>query len=203
MGDDQKYIVKCVVLGNYGTGKTSIQTRYCYNKYTDYSYTTIGVDIFMKTIKNDSITLKIQLWDTAGQEKYKAMLVQYIKNAYLYIIVFDVTDQQSFIDITEWITFIIKYARDNYRIVLIANKIDNVKDRQISYEEAKLFAKVHKIDYYEVSAKNDLNITESFNDIFLDILKNIESISDNKNIKTIEIQDNIIKQKTPKRCNCN
>ena len=176
MGDGQTYIVKCVVLGDYGAGKSSILSRYCHNKYTEYSHTTIGTDFFIKTIKNDSITIKAQLWDTAGQEKYKAMLSQYIRNAYLYIIVFDVTDSLSFIGITEWITYIIKYARDEYRIILIANKIDNIKDRKISYEEAKLYAKVHKMDYFEVSAKNDLNITETFNDIFLDILKNIKSI---------------------------
>ena len=203
MGDNKTYIVKCVVLGDYGAGKSSILSRYCHNKYTEYSHTTIGADFFIKTIKKGSTTLKMQLWDTAGQEKYKAMLVQYIRNAYLYVIVFDVTDTLSFIGITEWITYIVKHARDDYSIVLIANKIDNVKDRKVSYEEAKLFAKIHKMDYFEVSAKNDLNITETFNDIFLDILQNIESISDNLNIKTIELKDNIIEQKTPKTCNCN
>ena len=208
MRDNKTYVVKCVVLGDYGAGKSSILARYCHNKYTEYSHTTIGADFFIKTIKQGSTTIKAQLWDTAGQEKYKAMLVQYIRNAYLYIIVFDVTDTLSFIGITEWITYIVNNVRDDYRIILLANKIDNVKERKVSYEDAKLFAKIHKMDYFEVSAKNDLNITETFNDIFLDMLKNIESISNNLNVKTIDnLDDNLIepvnnKSNITNKCTC-
>jgi len=203
MTDKETYILKCVILGDFGTGKSSIITRYCNDSYNEFNPTTIGVDFFFKQIVQDSITLRIQLWDTAGQEKYKAMLIQYIKNAYLFIIVFDITDYNSFLNITNWIKYITENIKDIYKIVLIGNKIDNIKKRKVSYEEAQLFSKVHNINYYEVSAKNNLNINESFNDIFFDILTNIDNISANVNIiKKIDSDENINLPIRKKNNNC-
>jgi small GTP-binding protein len=179
------YIVKCAIIGEPNVGKTAILTKYTKNIFMNPIAPTIGIDYFMKTIDivNTDINykIKLQLWDTAGQEKFKSLVNSYLRSCYLFFIVFDITRWETFVRCAWWLQQIFNYRHildketDNkYPIVLVGNMSDCSK-REVSNQIAIDWAEENNlIGYYEVSAKTGSNLDNLFEDALCDIVKSNE-----------------------------
>ena len=122
----------------------------------------IGVDFKLKNIEIDSKKIKLQIWDTAGQERFKTITTSYYKGAHAILIVFDITDHDSFDHIRNWMADIDKFAKEGVLRILVGNKCDLQNERKVSVEEAKQIANKYGIEYIETSAKDTINIDDLF-----------------------------------------
>ena len=160
---DYDYLFKMVLVGNSSVGKTCLFLQYADNVFNESFMPTIGVDFRIKSMEIDSSYVKMQIWDTAGQERFKTITSSYYKGAHGLIVVFDLTDRQSFLDLENWLLEIEKHASDRVVKLLIGNKLDLEGARTVSYEEAVNFSKCNGMSYLETSAKNGKNVNEAFN----------------------------------------
>ena len=158
-----QYIFKLILIGNSGVGKSCILQRYMKHTFEEQYKCTIGVDFLMKTVTINNKTVKLQLWDTAGQEKYKSMVSSYYRGANVALIVFDLTSHESFDSLPLWIENYYKNGPDQKNIILIGNKKDLVEERKVTEEEAKIFSETNNMIYFETSAKDGDNIDYLFN----------------------------------------
>ena len=122
----------------------------------------IGVDFKLKNIEIDSKKIKLQIWDTAGQERFKTITTSYYKGAHAIIVVFDITDRDSFDHVRNWMADIDKFGKEGVLRILVGNKCDLAHNRQVTMEEAKEIAKKYGIKYIETSAKDTINIDDLF-----------------------------------------
>ena len=182
-------IVKIVLVGDSGTGKTNILMNYINNSFYSNSKSTVGVDFYSKSLNIKGNLIKFDIWDSSGQERYKSITTVYYKDAKGFLIVYDITSKTSFDNIEKWIDEILKVVQ-NPIIILIGNKIDLNEGRTVSIEEALQKAEKYNCDFYEVSALDGKNIDFIFINLVYKILKKIEKIekdlqkeSNNKNIK--------------------
>lgn len=117
----------------------------------------------------------MQIWDTAGQERFQTIALSYYKGAWGIILVFAIDNRKSFENIGKWMKQIKDNAPADVNILLVGNKCDLLENRQVTYEEAKALAETYKIQFYETSAKNDINIEEIFEKLAIEIKKKILS----------------------------
>ena len=122
----------------------------------------IGVDFRSKDLNYDGRKIKLQIWDTAGEERYRTITASYYRGAHAIAIVFDLTKMETFEHVKRWIEDINKYAKENVLKFIIGNKSDLVQKRQVNYIDVRNFASKMNITYFEVSAKNAENINEFF-----------------------------------------
>jgi Ras-related protein Rab-1A len=195
--DDKKYdyIFKLILIGSSGVGKTSILQRYIQKIFNDDYTCTIGVDFFMKSMKIDDKLIKLQLWDTAGTEKFKSITTGYYRGANAAFIVFDLTSRKSFESVSEWIENYYKYSNPDYErhVILIGNKSDLKNERIITEDEIDDFVKLNKIKYFETSAKNGENIDECFLFIAEKLMKDADEKGILYNEKSGNINDQNLK----------
>lgn len=178
-----EYIFKFIIIGDTCVGKTSLIDRFISNKFTVGYDVTIGVDFSVKVINivynKNTIPIKIQIWDTAGQEIFRSIIRSYYRNVHASVLCFDVTNRTSFMNVEKWMNEL-KYHTSNFNnlsIILIATKTDMSSYRQVTYEEGYNLAKKHDIEYIEVSSKLDKNIYTIFDKLAINIYKKID---DNK-----------------------
>ncbi len=165
-----RHYFKVIILGNIGVGKTAILNRFLNDEYIDKYSSTIGVDKKSKSIRlKDNTWADLQIWDTCGQERYQSITKQYCKNASGCIVVFDLTNEKSFEKVQKWIDDI-RTVETDIVIILAGNKSDKDEDREVNFEKASSYAKDNRMDYFEVSAKDGLNI-----DFLFQILANAMS----------------------------
>ena len=158
------YELRIILVGDSNVGKTSLINRFMGNDFQENYQCTINVDFKIKTITfSSSIAAELKIWDTCGQERYRAMTRQYFKDALGIVLVFDISDLNSFKNLSFWMKEIKNYSNSNIKpqIILVANKID-LKDRKVTIETGKEFANKNKIMYVETSAKEGLNIDSPF-----------------------------------------
>ena len=195
--DDKKYdyIFKLILIGSSGVGKTSILQRYIQKIFNDDYTCTIGVDFFMKSMKIDDKLIKLQLWDTAGTEKFKSITTGYYRGANAAFIVFDLTSRKSFESVSEWIENYYKFSNPDYErhVILIGNKSDLKNERIITEDEIDDFVKLNKIKYFETSAKNGENIDECFLFIAEQLMKDADEKGILYNEKSGNINDQNLK----------
>ena len=159
-----QYIFKVILIGDSNTGKTSLINRFVNKTFDEKYLCTIGVDFFMKTIEVDEQTIKLQIWDTAGMEKYKSISSSYYRGSHAAFVIFDLANKNTFDSITKWIEAYHKSNNPQFQknVVLIGNKSDLVDSREITRAEAENFAKMNKMMYWETSAKEGNNVEEVF-----------------------------------------
>ena len=157
---------KIIFVGDAGVGKTTIIGRIMDNPYNEVYEPSIGVDFMSKNIKYKGQNVKLQMWDTAGQEKYKGLIPSYVRNSSIVFVVYDVSVKTSFDNIPKWITFI--RTIENTTIVLCGNKID-LSNREVQKEEGEELAKKEGIAFFEVSAKTDENIKNMFYNVVVEL----------------------------------
>lgn len=156
---------KLVVLGDQGTGKTSIITRFMYDKFDNNYQATIGIDFLSKTMYLEDRTVRLQLWDTAGQERFRSLIPSYIRDSSVAVVVYDTTNRTSFLSVNKWIDDVRNERGTDVIIVLVGNKTDKTDTRQVSVEEGEAKAKEHDIMFIETSAKAGFNIKALFRKI--------------------------------------
>lgn len=156
---------KLVVLGDQGCGKTSIITRFMYDKFDNNYQATIGIDFLSKTMYLEDRTVRLQLWDTAGQERFRSLIPSYIRDSSVAVVVYDVTNRPSFLSVNKWIDDVRNERGTDVIIVLVGNKTDKSDARQVSVEEGEAKAKEHDIMFIETSAKAGFNIKALFRKI--------------------------------------
>ena len=155
-------IFKILLLGDAGVGKSSIILRYTKNDFNASMVSSIGVDFKTKDIIVNDKKVKLQLWDTAGHERFRTITTSYYRGAHGIATVFDLSERESFEHVEKWLEEINKYAKENVMRFLIGNKSDLVDKRQVTYEEVRALANRLNIYYVETSAKNNINISDFF-----------------------------------------
>jgi len=196
--NEEPLIFKIITMGNANSGKTLLCNRIC-NKREDLNYMpTIGIEFNSINMEFNDRNIKLQLWDTAGQECYAPIVRNYYKNILGLFFVIDLTSEESVKSIDFWLNEYNSYRAQNCESIIIAfgNKID-CKERVISYDEISKIFKEKKIDYFEISAKNNENISESidfflnkvFNNVDFDNHKGIYKRNYNKNNILIKKRD--------------
>lgn len=147
-----------VFLGDQSVGKTSIITRFMYDKFDTTYQATIGIDFISKTMYLEDRTVRLQLWDTAGQERFRSLIPSYIRDSSVAVVVYDVTNRQSFLNTARWIEEVRSERGADVIIVLVGNKTDLVDKRQVSIEEGDGKARDASVMFIETSAKAGFNI---------------------------------------------
>ena len=171
-------VYKLVFMGDSGVGKTCIATRISSNIFSPCSEATIGASYFSKIIYKENKRYNLNIWDTAGQEKYRCLVPLYYNNADAAIIVYDVTSKKSFNSAKEYVNEL--REKTNTKVILfIGNKSDLLDERLVKYRDARTYAEEENLIFYETSAKLGINITEMLDKMIekLPIPQKNESIS--------------------------
>ena len=186
---NHKYIFRICLLGDSGVGKTALLTRFCDKTFTDKYHNTIGVDFRVVTLKYNDIVSKIHIWDTAGQERFKSITVNYFRSTHGFIFVYDITDEDTFSNIENWIN--LAFNNSSLQVVnfLVGNKCDEEEERKVDKNKAIEFAKDKNLFFLETSAKNNENVEKLF-DYFT--YKLIEYFSNNKDKYIVENHNNTL-----------
>jgi len=177
---------KLVFLGDQSVGKTSIITRFMYDKFDNTYQATIGIDFLSKTMYLEDRTVRLQLWDTAGQERFRSLIPSYIRDSSVAVIVFDVANRQSFLNTARWVEEVRTERGSDVIIMLVGNKTDLVDKRQVSIEEGDGKAREFGVMFIETSAKAGFNIKALFRKIAA-ALPGMEALSSAKQDDLVDI----------------
>mmetsp|Transcript_22444 Transcript_22444/g.76242 ORF Transcript_22444/g.76242 Transcript_22444/m.76242 type:complete len:212 (+) Transcript_22444:325-960(+) len=156
---------KLVFLGDQSVGKTSIITRFMYDKFDSSYQATIGIDFLSKTMYLEDRTVRLQLWDTAGQERFRSLIPSYIRDSSVAVVVYDVANRSSFLNTARWVEEVRAERGSDVIVILVGNKTDLVDRRQVSVEEGDAKAREHGVLFVETSAKAGFNIKALFRKI--------------------------------------
>ena len=189
--DDTEISCKVVLIGNSGVGKTSIINQYITNVFNEEQLTTTGATYSTKKllIESKKKTISFEIWDTAGQEKYRSLTKMFYKDSSIVIMVYDITNEESFNDIKNyWFEEVINNINENVIMAIVGNKNDLIENEKVNEEEVKNFANEKGMHYAFISAKMKNGIDELFKDIgnkYYDSLKitdNDEEFNKNKKL---------------------
>ncbi|XP_028768744.1 ras-related protein RHN1-like [Neltuma alba] len=156
---------KLVLLGDMGAGKSSLVLRFVKGQFLEFQESTIGAAFFSQTLAVNDATVKFEIWDTAGQERYHSLAPMYYRGAAAAIIVYDITSADSFTRARKWVQELQKQGNPNMVMALAGNKADLEDKRQVTAEEARVYAEENGLFFMETSAKTAANV----NDIFYEI----------------------------------
>ena len=196
MSSESAQTFKILTIGESNVGKTSILRRFVENKFSKIHLSTIGIDYRTKSLHVYGKNIKLKIWDTAGQERYHNITSQIYKGADGIMLVYDVTEETSFIKIKDWMEQIItNIGGDEISIVLLGNKCD-VEERAITKERGQEMANSLKVFYYETSALNGMGINDAFEGLTKEIMKKKNT---NHEIRAISL-DSSKNQKKKKCC---
>ena len=167
------YLLKYVIIGDSGVGKSNILLKYINNTFSEEFKATVGVEFGAKNLQVNGRVYRIQIWDTAGQENFRSIARAYYKNSVCACIVYDITNRNSFNSIQSWIDDCVKQSPKSILFILIGNKNDLNESREVQYEEGVEFAKKRNMIFLETSAKTGNNISTIFDKSIRQIDKNI------------------------------
>ena len=153
-----------IILGDGSVGKTSMIKMYAEKKFTATHMATLGLDFAQKNVMIPGFDkeMQVKIWDTAGQERFRTLTESFYKQGQGIIIAFDVTNEESFRNVQGWLHSIQQHAPENICMVLAGNKCDMPENRRVFKPEIDELAAAHGLKYFEVSAKENMNINECF-----------------------------------------
>ncbi|XP_077098266.1 ras-related protein Rab-6A isoform X2 [Siphateles boraxobius] len=178
---------KLVFLGEQSVGKTSLITRFMYDSFDNTYQATIGIDFLSKTMYLEDRTIRLQLWDTAGQERFRSLIPSYIRDSAAAVVVYDITNVNSFQQTTKWIDDVRTERGSDVIIMLVGNKTDLADKRQVSIEEGERKAKELNVMFIETSAKAGYNVKQLFRRVAA-ALPGMESTQDKTREDMIDIK---------------
>lgn len=164
MAFQQDPVVKIILVGESGVGKTALFTAFSNNTFATAHVATIGVDFCMKRIAlEDGMIAKLQMWDSAGMERFRALTASYFRGADVICLLYDITNPESFAKLTNWVHTIRTTTQEEFMFLVIGNKQDlSPAHRQVSEEEGALFAASLSAGFFETSAKTFLHVVDAF-----------------------------------------
>ncbi|QHO19638.1 hypothetical protein HN873_035783 [Arachis hypogaea] len=177
---------KLVFLGDQSVGKTSIITRFMYDKFDNTYQATIGIDFLSKTMYLEDRTIRLQLWDTAGQERFRSLIPSYIRDSSVAVIVYDVASRQTFLNTVRWIEEVRSERGNDVILVLVGNKTDLLDKRQVSTEDGEEKARELNVMFIEASAKAGFNLIALFRKIAA-ALPGMETLSSSKQDDMVDV----------------
>lgn len=154
-----------VLLGDMGTGKTSLVLRFVTGKFLEYQESTIGAAFFTQVLSLNEATIKFDIWDTAGQERYHSLAPMYYRGAAAAVVVYDITSMESFVRAKKWVQELQRQANPTLIMFLAGNKADLEEKRKVGFEEGEQYAKENGLVFLETSAKTAQNVNELFYEI--------------------------------------
>ena len=161
-----EFVYKILILGDTSVGKTCFLTRYADNTFQETHMSTIGIDYKLKNVQMENGKVaKLQIWDTAGQDRFRSITKNYYKGANGIVVIFSVVDKLSFVNIKSWINQIKAEVDDKVTIIIVGNKIDDEENREVTTEEGEELARSFDLNFFECSAKTGENINETFNEL--------------------------------------
>lgn len=166
----KRHLLKVIILGDAGVGKTSLLKRYVNGVYSHQYKATIGADFLMKETILEGQVVQLQLWDTAGQEKFHSLGAAFYRNSECCILVFDLTDPKTFETIDTWrsefLTQLNPKDPDNFPFVILGNKCDKESEIKVSEQKIKAYcSSKNNISYFQTSAKDDINLGLAFEEV--------------------------------------
>ena len=179
--------LKLLLIGDSSVGKTSLLLRYTDNSFSDKYIATIGVEFKSKDITLNNNTYKIHIWDTAGQERYKSITKNFYKHAEGIIFVYDITKKETFDNLKNWISN--AENETNFKIIIVGNKLDMESNREVSIEKLKKLAEKKNCQYFETSAKKNINVETMFLSIINEMINNIKNTQDSITESTINLSN--------------
>ncbi|XP_068178093.1 ras-related protein Rab-3D-like [Antennarius striatus] len=156
------YMFKLLIIGNSSVGKTSFLFRYADDSFTSAFVSTVGIDFKVKTMYCKDKRVKLQIWDTAGQERYRTITTAYYRGAMGFLLMYDITSQESFCAVQDWATQIRTYSWGNAEVALVGNKLDLEEEREVPTEDAQKLATELGFQFFEASAKDNINVKQVF-----------------------------------------
>ena len=165
------YHSKLVILGDTAVGKSCLVLRYVRDEFCEFQESTIGAAFLSHVVNLDYESVKLEIWDTAGQERYRSLAPMYYRGSAAAIIVYDVTNKESFSGAKSWVKELERRSGPDMIIALAGNKSDMESKRQIEFEEVSAYAKENNLLHFETSAKTGANIKELFTEIATKIPK--------------------------------
>mmetsp|Transcript_5980 Transcript_5980/g.8189 ORF Transcript_5980/g.8189 Transcript_5980/m.8189 type:complete len:195 (-) Transcript_5980:454-1038(-) len=163
---------KLVLLGDTAVGKSCLVVRFVRDEFFEFQEPTIGAAFLTQTVALDDATVKFEIWDTAGQERYRSLAPMYYRGAAAAIVVYDITNQDSFAGAKSWVKELQRRGDPNVVIALAGNKADLDSRRKVEFEEANAYAEENGILHLETSAKNANNVKALFVEIAKKLPKN-------------------------------
>ena len=162
----KRTVLSLITLGESNVGKTSLSQHFIGQKFKETKFATIGVDFFPKNIEINGFKIKLKIWDTAGQELYRKIVSNTIRNAMGILFVYDITALESFNQLDYWFDEVNKLVNIKlFPCVLVGNKLDCEEKREVSKEKGFQLALKYKFSFYETSAKTGLSVDDAFNDL--------------------------------------
>lgn len=187
---DYDFLVKLLLIGDSGVGKSCLLLRFSDDSFTTSFITTIGIDFKIRTIELDGKRIKLQIWDTAGQERFRTITTAYYRGAMGILLVYDVTDESSFNNIKNWIRNIEQHASDNVNKILVGNKADmDEGKRAVPTARGQALANEYGIKFFETSAKTNLNVEQVFFSIARDIKQRLAETDSKAEPQTLKISN--------------
>jgi small GTP-binding protein len=192
--------IQIMLIGDSNVGNTSILKRFCQNTFNKSYISSIGIDFEIKYIKIGGKTINLQIWDTAGQERFRVIARQYFNKSDGFVVVYDITNEKSFEDISNWIEQIKELASSDNNYIIMGNKCDLEDDREVDKEKGEDLSKKYNCQFFEASAQNGKNIENSLLCLAKNILKDDNFISSSRRGSQIDKQSFSINNKRRKCC---
>ncbi|XP_003813150.3 ras-related protein Rab-17 isoform X1 [Pan paniscus] len=166
----QPRVFKLVLLGSGSVGKSSLALRYVKNNFKSI-LPTVGCAFFTKVVDVGAASLKLEIWDTAGQEKYHSVCHLYFRGANAALLVYDITRKDSFLKAQQWLKDLEEELHPEVLVMLVGNKTDLSQEREVTFQEGKEFADSQKLLFMETSAKLNHQVSEVFNTVAQELLQ--------------------------------
>ncbi|XP_055460594.1 ras-related protein Rab-26 [Psammomys obesus] len=162
-GDFYDVAFKVMLVGDSGVGKTCLLVRFKDGAFLAGTFiSTVGIDFRNKVLDVDGMKVKLQIWDTAGQERFRSVTHAYYRDAHALLLLYDITNKDSFDNIQAWLTEIQEYAQQDVVLMLLGNKVDSTQERAVKREDGEKLAKEYGLPFMETSAKTGLNVDLAF-----------------------------------------
>ncbi len=170
------YVFKIIIVGDAGVGKSCLLRRFADQSFTDNYINTIGVDFKVRTLEMFGKSVKLNIWDSAGQERFRTIVNTYYRGAHGIIVVYDTTDRDSFEHLAEWLKDVSELAEPNAKKLLVGTKVDlDAAHRQVPKQAVKHYADSINVPFIETSAKTGQNVEQAFNQMTTLLMEDVVS----------------------------